>query len=576
MKQALQTINNIELKQFSPLEKLSDADAQELLRTSIIVNLSPGTPLFTHGDSENQLFYLIEGCIELSSMNKKTVIESGSNIARNPINNRSDKQATAVAIQQSTLVSFDADMLDLFLNWTNPDAYVVSEFDSSKGHEWLSRLLKSRGLLRFSEQQINTLLDRMNEVHFNKGDVVIAQDDNDEFYYVIKNGRATVSRKPAPNSKEIRLAELGEGDAFGEEAILTHSNRGATITMSESGELMRLSKRDFSELLAKPLLDTISWNEAQAMIATGAEFIDIRQEEEFNSLHIPGSRNIPLPLLRLKLKNFNQQRKYIICCEDGSHSSVAAFLLNRYGFDAFILDGGMTTVISQMADSAMDKFSTHDESSASETSHATNESGYGSCSLAEHWGNTVKESLDDGFNDNKALHQFQKTSATAVVKQKINTPDYKPKKQKIPTVTNHVLTNKDNSNDKLFRNILLGITVVFMTAAITMYLSPANQATISQPNKTTLSASTGEIIAPAPPANETIETITPTNTTTVVTPMSRFVTPATASLIVEGTTEPVNNKEQVTDITLISPEPITPDSNSPAAAIDPATRGFIE
>ena len=36
---------------------------------------------------------------------------------------------------------------------------------------------------------------------------------SDLFYYVIKNGSATVSRKPSTDSKEIKLAELGEGDA---------------------------------------------------------------------------------------------------------------------------------------------------------------------------------------------------------------------------------------------------------------------------------------------------------------------------------------------------------------------------
>jgi len=581
MNQAMQIINSVELRQFAPLGKLSDDDAQELLRTSIIVSLSAGTPLFSDGNSDNQLFYLIEGKIELCSANKKSVIESDTNEARKPISNRSDKHATAVAVEQSTLISFDADMLDLFLNWTNPDAYVVSELESSKDHEWLNRLLKSRGLLRFSEQQINTLLDRMNEIHFNKGDIVISQDDDDEFYYVIKNGRATVSRKPTANSKEIKLAELGEGDAFGEESILTHSSRGATITMSESGDLMRLSKKDFSELLAQPLLESISWNEAQAMIATGAEFIDIRQEDEFNELHIPGSRNIPLPLLRLKLKKFNQRRKYIICCEDGTRSSVAAFLLNRYGLDAFILDSGMTTVVSQMADHAMSKFTTEpeviSEAPAPKVIIDTNEHGNEFCSLTEHWGDTVKETRKDGFDDNKVLYQIEKTAVTGAVKQKIITSGYKLPKQKTSAVKNSLLQNKDSGSDKLFRNILIGFIVLFVAAAISMHSSSTNETATNKLSEITQSPNLEKIIVPAATENQITDT-TASITTTVVTPMTRFVTPETENTILEETTtEPVTDKDmQPTESQVIEAQTNTQNSDTPAVAIDPATRGFIE
>ena len=576
MKPATQIINSTQLRQFAPLGKLSDDDAQELLRTSITVQLSPGTPLFSDNDNGNQLFYLIKGKIELRSAGKTNTIESDSNEAKKPISRHSDKQALAVALEESTLVSFDTDMLDLFLNWTNPNAYVVSEIDSGKDNEWLNRLLKSRGLLRFSEQQINTLLDRMNEVHFNKGDVVVSQDDDDDFYYVIKNGRASVTRKPTANSKEIKLAELGEGDAFGEESILTDSNRGATVTMKESGNLMRLSKQDFSEFLAEPLLETISWDEAQAMAATGAEFIDIRLEEEFNELHIPGSRNIPLPLLRLKLNKFIQRRKYIICCNDGSRSSVAAFLLNRHGFDAFILDGGMTTVISQMADFEMDKFSAETESAtetaAPETVIDTNEHGNQFCSLAEHWGDTIEKSSEDGFADNKALHQVEKTTVSDGVKQSISTSDYKLPTQKVSAVESNPYQAKENSGSgKLFRNIVLGIIVVTVAAAITMYSSSTNDADPKNLSNTPVLPTKAEPTIEPTTASRTI------TDTAAITPMTRFVAPVIESTSEEPATELVGDVDtDLTDSEILDLQPSTQTTANSAAALDPATRGFIE
>ncbi len=581
MGQAAQIINSKQLRTFAPIGKLTDDDARELLRTAITVKLSSGTPLFSDKDNNgNQLFYLIAGKIEFCSAGKTSIIEAETKEARMPIGRQSDKHASAIAVQESTLLSFDADMLDLFLNWTNPNAYLVSEHETNKDHEWLNRLLKSRGLLRFSEQQINTLLDRMNEVHFNKGDVVISQDDDDEFYYVIKKGSATVSRKPSSDSKGIKLAELGEGDAFGEESILSQSNRGATITMKESGNLMRLSKQDFSELLAQPLLETISWGEAQAMVATGAEFIDIRLEEEFNELHVPGSRNIPLPLLRLKLKQFNQRRKYIVCCNDGSRSSVAAFLLNRHGFDAFILDGGMTTFISQMANSEMNKLSADTELAtkipAAEVVIASSEQGNQFCSLAEHWGDTVAEINDDGFADDIKLHQLEKTTVTKATNQAVATTEYKRPKQNPTAVERNVFQAKNDSNEKLFRNILLGIILASLAATIAMYSFATNEKGAKNLSDATLLPTTEKTAEPTPPPIEDIDT-TANNTTTAITPMTRFVPPIIENTIVEPTTELVDDADtHLSDAEILEPQPSSQTTNAIPVAVDPATRGFIE
>jgi len=46
---------------------------------------------------------------------------------------------------------------------------------------------------------------------------------------------------------ELTLATIGEGDAFGEEALLSEAKRNANIVMTTGGTLMRLSKEDFNE-----------------------------------------------------------------------------------------------------------------------------------------------------------------------------------------------------------------------------------------------------------------------------------------------------------------------------------------
>ena len=418
MQQAVQKISSDQARKLFPLGKLSQNDTEELLRSAITTRLSVGTTIFSADDVPKQVFYLLLGEVELVTKDKgRRLIKSGTPEARKPLGRGITGQLEATARKDSLVVSFDADMLELFLSWTNPEAYLVSEMQTTRSSEWLDRLLQSRGLLRFSEAQIETLLNRMSEVHHNAGDIIIHQDDRDDYYYIIKNGRCSVTRQAEIGAKTIKLAELRQGDAFGEEALLSNTPRSANIIMEEDGDLMRLSKADFSKLLAEPLLSSVSWADSHNLIEMGATFLDIRLPEEFEKHHIPISVNIPLTLLRLKIKQLSQQRKYIVCCNDGSRSAVAAFLLNRHGFDAFILDGGLAATQPQRAQRAPVA-----ANSIAITPLIS--------SLADQWGTTVDTPLQTSFADSANIEIVNKTKPamqTATV-----TPINKAKPQLTP------------------------------------------------------------------------------------------------------------------------------------------------
>jgi len=604
MKQAAQTINTIELRKFAPLNQLSNEDAQELLRTSISIQLSPGTPVFTQDNMDKQLFYLIKGKIELRGSDSRSVIEAGTRAACQPIGRHLPGQQSAKAIEESVLISFDADMLDLFLNWTNPNAYVVNEMKTGKNHDWMNRLLQSRGLLRFSESQIHTLLERMNEIHVNAGDTVVSQDNDDDFYYVIKKGSATVSRKPDASAKPIKLAELGEGDAFGEESLLTSTTRGATVTMQEDGDLMRLSKKDFSELLAQPLLSTISWDEAQAMAATGGLFIDIRLQDEFKAMSIPGSVNVPLPVLRLKLKSLKQNRKYIIYCDDGSRSSVAAFLLNRHGFDAFVLDGGIASAIPHLAlremmpepteeiDTGADN-TDKDQAAATRTQQTKQGNSY--CSLADYWGSTVDQVSDEGFTDSTAVYQVEKTKLTPAKPGKASVTELKPRQKasrnKATTAVEKPVIKQESEppistaagRSHTLRNTLIGLAVLGAGAIFAANHFVAEEMVSGKPVPAALESgspvpqATAPVTPPAPTATPAIEPAPAINEpaeTAVEAQPPQLDTSAGAGTLIESDVYLTQDGEELQ----LQPTTPAPEGNDTTEqpVLDPATRGFIK
>jgi signal-transduction protein with cAMP-binding, CBS, and nucleotidyltransferase domain len=94
---------------------------------------------------------------------------------------------------------------------------------------------------------LDDLIKSLKKRKANKGDVLIKQGEIGDKFYLIGSGAVSV----AINKK--RVAELGEGDFFGEMALITDLPRTATVTALEPSEFFVLYKKDFKKiLLSKP------------------------------------------------------------------------------------------------------------------------------------------------------------------------------------------------------------------------------------------------------------------------------------------------------------------------------------
>ncbi|CAN0457179.1 unnamed protein product, partial [Phaeothamnion confervicola] len=171
------------------------------------------------------------------------------------------------------------------------------------------------------------------------GEEIIKQGEPGEYYYAVQRGTCEVVRKGS-NKREIRLAELGPGDTFGEEALISGARRNATVRMTSDGELARLTKADFTRLIKAPLLTAVSRAEGEQRIEAGARWLDVRFEDEHAHNGLPGSLNIPLGVLRTRADELDASGNYVAYCDSGGRSSAAAFLLAERGFEVCYVEGG--------------------------------------------------------------------------------------------------------------------------------------------------------------------------------------------------------------------------------------------
>ncbi len=68
------------------------------------------------------------------------------------------------------------------------------------------------------------------------------------------------------------------------------------------------------------------------LMKQGGQIVDVRSESEFAFAHKNGSINIPLGLLKKRMKELDNTKPVILCCASGSRSGLAKRILMANGF----------------------------------------------------------------------------------------------------------------------------------------------------------------------------------------------------------------------------------------------------
>jgi CRP-like cAMP-binding protein len=333
------------LKSLTPLEGMKKDNIAALAKKVFLRTLSPGRLLFKEGERDKRTVWVVSGTVEIREGDRTVgMIRGGSPEARNPLCHQQPRRMSARAVEEIAYLSIDSELLDVMITWDQTGTYEVADLrrnDADSEDDWMTTLLSSSSFQRIPPSNIQAIFMRMQRQSYRAGEVIIKQGDEGDYFYAIVSGKAAVTRETPLNKDGIRLAELGTGDSFGEEALIAEAKRNATVRMLTDGVLVRLAKQDFRELMNDPLLHYVDEAGAQEIIARGGKWLDVRLPSEYQNLRIEDSLNVPLYFIRLKLGTLQLTTPYVVCCDTGRRSAAAAYILVEKGFDAYVLKGGI-------------------------------------------------------------------------------------------------------------------------------------------------------------------------------------------------------------------------------------------
>ena len=336
-----------QLAALAPLAGLSTDRLAELAEVARLERVRRGAdPLHVCGVSQSA--FLLAGELLLAYHGGGTlVVVGGSPEAGHPLR-RGRRVERAKAITDVDLLLVEDDLLELIATWDQVAA--ISDQASPMSQAMRSdarvlsgafslRNLRSGAFAQLPAAHIDALLAQFERVEVPRGAAVVREGEDGDCYYVIESGRFQVER--AVGGARVALAELTGGEAFGEEALVSDAKRNATVTALSAGRLLRLSRRDFDQLLRQPLLRALSFAEASEKVRRGAVWLDVRYPSEYQQDKLPGAINVPLAEVRNMFGMLDRGRDYVAYCQSGRRSAAAAFLFSQRGFGVSVLAGGL-------------------------------------------------------------------------------------------------------------------------------------------------------------------------------------------------------------------------------------------
>ena len=89
----------------------------------------------------------------------------------------------------------------------------------------------------------------------------------------------------------------------------------------------------------------ISFNDFLAKYQAGEiQVLDVREQEEYDALHLEGVTLLPLSELLDRYTELDKAQPYYVICRSGKHSARACQFLEEQGYDVTNVQGGMNAL----------------------------------------------------------------------------------------------------------------------------------------------------------------------------------------------------------------------------------------
>lgn len=313
---------------------------QGQLQHNRLFSLRQGESLSLRGSPQQNFLYLLKGRLNVTINGRHHVLLEQDDSSKRILPLSADGELCSVCAELDSVFNHvDSRRLDDLITWSGIARLLENDPEKLAV---LSRVMTTRSLTNLPVESVFSLISRMRMRQVFAGEIIVQQGAQADHFYILHKGKAEVWSLGLYDDEPQHVSTLGEGDSFGEDALITGGTRNATVKMQTDGIILEGDKADFLQLIAGPVIEEVDIDMAN-LLRTRPDYqlLDVRYEEEHEDVHIEGSHLLPLHELRSRLHELDSGKRYITYCRSGKRSAVAALVLKQKKFHAVSMRGGI-------------------------------------------------------------------------------------------------------------------------------------------------------------------------------------------------------------------------------------------
>ncbi len=264
----------------------------EEIASSIMISEFPENYIISrHGKLDERFYIILSGLVRAVIPTDENPrfemyrLKAGDFFGEEIVYSTEPRRNTFIAAEHTVAISMGADILKKLINKSDR---IRSGLDQKYIERKLENDLRKVPILtELNDSLFKEILNTVELFPAKKGKIIFSEGDRGDSFYLIRDGEISISRI-LNNSKHL-LALFGEGQFFGEMALLSDEKRNATAEVVEDSNLVKLTRDSFLEIIGK---DERMRRELQ-------DIIEVRKRDREDILKNPNTAVINRKLLDL-------------------------------------------------------------------------------------------------------------------------------------------------------------------------------------------------------------------------------------------------------------------------------------
>ncbi|KAK1170617.1 cGMP-dependent protein kinase 1 [Acipenser oxyrinchus oxyrinchus] len=220
------------------LNRLDDEQINMMVECLCAAEWSQGETVIREGTEGNTLYIVAAGELRVTQGGRVLrTLSQGDVFGELAILYNCKRTATVTAITNVQLWSIERQTYRA----------IMTNKSKRKRQQIMGFLKTARILKRLSDAQLSKIIDSMDECKFQSKEVIVREATEGKTFFIILKGEVRVTKQLNGQDREIRI--LGEGDHFGELALIRAICRTATCTAMGPVTCISIDKEVFEETI---------------------------------------------------------------------------------------------------------------------------------------------------------------------------------------------------------------------------------------------------------------------------------------------------------------------------------------